>query len=108
MLHHSATPPINLTAFNTVNLLAPIDLATAEMDAPPFNRFLACSTHSPINYDLLNSSASPRSHHPGACLMAVAERGSIRGGAPWLMPQLDALADHAAIASSGVVSGASF
>jgi len=81
MLPHSATPPINLTAFNTVNLLAPIDLATAEMDAPPFNRFLACSTHSPINYDLLNINASPRSrsHHPGACLMAVPERGSIRG-----------------------------
>jgi len=73
MLHHSATPPINLTAFNTVNLLAPIDLATAEMDTPPFNSFLACSTHSPINYDLLDIIASPRSHHPGACLMVVPE-----------------------------------
>jgi hypothetical protein len=47
MLHHSAPPPASLTALNTVDLLTPIDLATAEIDVPAANRLLAWFVLSP-------------------------------------------------------------
>jgi hypothetical protein len=37
------------SAVQSIARLTLIDLATAETDDPPFNRFLACSTRSPIN-----------------------------------------------------------
>src|SRR3954447_21778002 len=48
MLHHS-TPPASLTSSMPLTGWHSSGLTTAEPDDPPFNRFLACSTRSPIN-----------------------------------------------------------